>query len=213
MEWLVGRWLAGLAVMAGLMGPAVAQQAAAPPPEPVPACVMPEARSLLPEGGEFKDLVTRVLPMGVGQGRILYVGTSWVPSDGRMFAVSCDGKSLEEEMVGYIRRMDVGPLIPKMPRPLLLVATTFNQPNSREDTFKLIWFRNGKFETLLEHAALSRATGKDAFEEAWTWKIDGARVEFGGTRTTPAVGGRPAKREALPKEAYCWGGTEFAKCD
>jgi acetoacetyl-CoA synthetase len=67
--------------------------------------------------------------------------------------------------------------------------------------------------TLWRFAALSRATGKDAFEEVWTWKIDGTRVEFGGTRATPAAGGRPAKREALPKEAYCWGGTEFAKCD
>jgi hypothetical protein len=116
-------------------------------------------------------------------------------------------------MVGYIRRMDVGPLIPKLPRPLLVVATTDHQPDRREDTFKLIWFRGGKFETLLEHAALSKATGKEAFEEAWTWKIDGARVEFGGTRTTPGVGGRPAKREALPVEAYCWGGKEYAKCD
>jgi hypothetical protein len=47
----------------------------------------------------------------------------------------------------------------------------------------------------------------------WTWKIEGVRVEFGGTRTTPGVRGGPAKREALPVDAYCWGGKEFAKCD
>lgn len=206
------RWLAGVAVMLGLAAPVAAQQGA-PAPDVVPACVMPEPRAMLPEGGEFKDLKTLVLPLGLGQSRLLYVGLSWTPLDGRVFVVSCAGKVLEEEMVGYIRRMEAGPLLPRMPRPVLVVATTDTQPNSQEDTFKLIVFRNGKFETLLEHAALSRATGKDAFEEAWTWKMEGVRVEFGGTRTTPGAGGRPGKREALPKDAYCWGGTEFAKCD
>jgi hypothetical protein len=199
--------------VAAPVAPAGAQ---APTNPPETACIMPEARSLLPEG-EFDQLVTRVTNLGLGPTRTLYVGTSWLPSDGRLFAVSCAGKAMEEEMIGYIRRIEAGPTLPRFGRTLLVVATTYQQPNSQEDTFKLVAFRQGKFLTLLEHNALNRITApaKDAMEEAWSWTFspDGTRIEFGGTRTIPAQGNRPARREALPKDAYCWGQTEFAKCD
>ena len=209
--------LAALLTPAGLLGlpsPAAAQ---APPTPPETACIMPEARSLLPEG-IFDQLVTRVTSLGLGPNRVLYVGTSWLPSDGRLFAVSCAGKPMEEEMIGFIRRMEAGPTLPRFGRTLLVVATTDQQPNSQEDTIKLVAFRQGKFLTLLEHSALTRITApaKDAMEEAWSWTFsqDGTRIEFGGTRTTPAQGNRPGKREALPKDAYCWGAkNEFEKCD
>ncbi len=206
--------LLAAAALAVLAAP-VAAQAPTTPPET--ACIMPEARSLLPEG-TFDQLVTRVTSLGLGSARTLYVGTSWLPMAGRLFAVSCAGKALEEEEIGYIRRMEAGPTLPRFGRTLLVVATTDQQPNSQEDTIKLVAFRQGKFLTLLEHSALSRVTApaKDAMEEAWTWSFsqDGTRIEFGGNRTIPAQGNRPVKREALPKDAYCWGAqNEFAKCD
>lgn len=213
---LPSRLLAALAAALAAAAPPPAR-AQAPTTPPETACIMPEARSLLPEG-QFDQLVTRVTNLGLGPARTLYVGTSWLPMAGRLFAVSCDGRALEEEEIGYIRRMEAGPTLPRFGRTLLVVATTDGQPNSREDTIKLVAFRQGKFLTLLEHNALARITApaKDAMEEAWTWSFspDGTRIEFGGTRTIPAQGNRPARREALPKDAYCWGAQNaFAKCD
>lgn len=203
------------ALLATALPPQARAQAPTNPPET--ACIMPEARSLLPEG-QFDELVTRVTALGLGQNRVLYVGTSWMPLNGRLFAVSCAGKAMEEEETGYIRRMEAGPTLPRFGRTLLVVATTDQQPNSREDTIKLVAFRQGKVLTLLQHSAVTRVTApaKDAVEEAWTWSFsaDGTRIEFGGTRTLPAQGNRPAKREPLPADAYCWGAkNEFEKCD
>lgn len=183
-------------------------------------CVLPDIEPFLEKkfhGSHFPALSALRIVTTDDRGRtVQWRGVKWYgPTDGALFVLDCEGKTLAIARLGGVDEMRQGPILPCVGTTVEVRYQPLIATGYRLQLVELVAFHDNDILRLWRHISEEDVFvlwGDDGTEDrySWTFSQDGRRIQVRGRRSVypkPPPGeyewGTPTTHD-LPLKTYCW---------